>query len=142
MIAAPPPPSPTPPSIRDTPSSKVQVTLAPGPIQVGPERVYRQFPCVCIWSRRTLRPYFNNRSEKLREHHHNRMRRHTTDQSIFFDESIFNQKIGCRHQPYALVSDATYHPQDNSRGDTKTILPPAPLVVGRKKKTKREEQKQ
>ena len=26
------------------PSSKVQVTLPPGPIQVGPERVYRHLP--------------------------------------------------------------------------------------------------
>ena len=51
------------------------------------------------------------------------MRLYETEQLVFLDESIFNEKTGWRYHTYAPVSHPARYTQDIARGDTYAILP-------------------
>src|SRR5436309_1825917 len=73
------------------------------------------------WTRKELRRISLGRSEDLRRGWREEMRQYVAEDLVFFDESIFNEKMGWRYQAYGPIGQDIHYPANTQRGQTWSI---------------------
>jgi transposase len=75
------------------------------------------------WTRKKIEYMSINRSEELRRAYIEDMVNYSTEDLIFIDESIFNEKTGWRTRGYAPIGEAARYQISLERGNTWSVLP-------------------